>query len=137
MDLPLNLETKLKSITSFLTGKKVIVAFSGGVDSSLLAFIAHKYAKETLLVTEKSILYPDDEIEKASEFAKKHGISHEIIQRAPLEDEQFACNPEDRCYICKTGLYNDIRKVKESKNFQLFLIFSFVQALRRILDLLR
>ena len=53
MDLPLNLETKLKSIASYLTGKKAIVAFSGGVDSSLLAYIAHKYAKETLLITEK------------------------------------------------------------------------------------
>ena len=121
MDLPLNLETKLKSIASYLTGKKAIVAFSGGVDSSLLAYLAHKYAKETLLITENSILYPDDEIEKASEFAKKHGIPHEIIQRDPLEDEQFACNPEDRCYICKTGLYSDIRKIKESNNFDVIL----------------
>jgi len=121
MDLPKNLETKLSSITTYLSGKKAVVAFSGGVDSSLLAFIAHKYAKETLLITEKSILYPDDEIELASEFAKKYGIPHEIIQRDPLDDEQFACNPEDRCYICKTGLYNDIRKVKESKNFDIIL----------------
>ena len=121
MDLPKNLETKLNGITSFLKGKRAIVAFSGGVDSSLLAFIAYKYAKETLLITEKSILYPDDEIEKASEFAKKHGIPHKIIQRNPLDDEQFQCNPEDRCYICKTGLYGDIKKIKESKNFDVIL----------------
>jgi uncharacterized protein len=121
MDLPNTLENKLNNIISFLTDKKTIVAFSGGVDSSLLAFLSSKYAKETLLVTEKSILYPDDEIEKASEFAKKHGIPHEIIQRNPLDDEQFACNPKDRCYICKTGLYSDIMKIKERKNFDVIL----------------
>lgn len=121
MELPKNLENKLNNIISYLSGKKAIVAFSGGVDSSLLAFLSSKFSKETLLVTEKSILYPDDEIEKASEFAKKYGIPHEIIQRDPLDDEQFACNPEDRCYICKTGLYSDISKIKESKNFDIIL----------------
>ncbi|MFX0047517.1 MAG: ATP-dependent sacrificial sulfur transferase LarE [Candidatus Hermodarchaeota archaeon] len=121
MDLSKNLRTKLENFTFFLRGKKVVIAFSGGVDSSLLAFLSNKYAKETLLVTEKSILYPDDEIRLTSEFAKNHNINHLIIERNPLEDENFRINPKNRCYICKTGLYEDIIKIKEEKNFDIIL----------------
>ncbi len=117
MNLPNILEKKLKSVIAFLEGKKVIVAFSGGVDSSLLAFLSKKYAKDTLLITERSILYPEEEIDEASQFAKKHGINHTIVERDPLKDEQFQCNPSNRCYICKTGLYNDILEIKNSKNY--------------------
>jgi len=121
MDLSKNLRTKFENLISFLRNKKVIVAFSGGVDSSLLAFLSNKYAKKALLVTEKSILYPDDEIRLTSEFAKKHSITHLIIERDPLKDEKFRTNPKNRCYICKTGLYEDIIKIKEEKNFDIIL----------------
>lgn len=121
MDLSNNLKNKLESLISFLKTKKILVAFSGGVDSSLLAFLSNKYAKETLLVTEKSILYPDDEIKLTSEYAKKYRITHLIIERNPLKDENFRVNPKNRCYICKTGLYKDIIKIKEERNFDLIL----------------
>ena len=121
MDLSKNLSGKLEKLTSFLRNKKVIAAFSGGVDSSLLAYLSNKYAKKALLVTEKSILYPDDEIRLASEFAKKHNITHLIIERNPLMDEKFKANPKNRCYICKTGLYEDIIKIKEERNFDIIL----------------
>ena len=121
MELSNSLEKKLDNIISFLRGKKVLVAFSGGVDSSLLAFLSSKYAKETLLITEKSILYPDDEIEEASQFAMKHDIPHVIITRDPLKNIDFQCNPSNRCYLCKTGLYNDILEIKSSRNFDVVL----------------
>ena len=121
MDLSKNLRSKLENLTSFLRNKKVITAFSGGVDSSLLAFLSNKYAKKALLVTEKSILYPEDEIRLTSEFAKKHSIAHLIIERNPLKDEKFKANPKNRCYICKTGLYEDIIKIKEERDFDIIL----------------
>jgi len=121
MDLSNSLKKKLDNIISFLRGKKVLVAFSGGVDSSLLAFLSSKYAKETLLITEKSILYPDDEIEEASQFATKHDIQHVIITRDPLKNIDFQCNPSNRCYLCKTGLYNEILEIKSSRNFDVVL----------------
>ncbi len=121
MDLSNNIKNKLENLISFLKTKNILVAFSGGVDSSLLAFLSNKYAKETLLVTEKSILYPDDEIKLTSEYAKKYGITHLIVERDPLKDENFRVNPKNRCYICKTGLYKDIIKIKEERNFDLIL----------------
>jgi uncharacterized protein len=121
MELSKKLESKLNNIISFLRDKKVIVAFSGGVDSSLLAYLSKRFAKEALLITEKSILYPDEEIEEASQFAKNYEIPHMIITRDPLEDKDFQCNPSNRCYLCKTGLYNDITKIKRSRNFDIIL----------------
>jgi len=119
--LEIALRKKLDDLKAFFREKKVIVAFSGGVDSSLLAFLSKKYAKETLLITEKSILYPDYEIEEAKQFAIKHNIKHKIIERDPLKNKEFQCNPSNRCYLCKTGLYNDILQIKNSENFDLVL----------------
>jgi uncharacterized protein len=121
MELSKHLNLKLKELKSFLNGKRVIVAFSGGVDSSLLAFLSKKYAKDTLLITERSILYPEEEIKGASKFANKHGIEHRIIERNPLKNEEFQCNPSNRCYICKTGLYADILEIRKSNNFDIIL----------------
>ncbi len=121
MNLPKNLELKLYHLISFLKNKKIIVAFSGGVDSSLLSYLSKKYAKDTLLITERSILYPEEEIELSDSFAKKHNISHVIIERNPLNNEKFKLNPPNRCYICKKGLYNEIIKIKDNQHFDIIL----------------
>ncbi|MFX0030390.1 MAG: ATP-dependent sacrificial sulfur transferase LarE, partial [Candidatus Hermodarchaeota archaeon] len=85
------------------------------------AFLSKKYAKDTLLITERSILYPEEEIEEAAHFAKKYSINHMIIERNPLLNEEFQCNPSNRCYICKLGLYKDIIQIRDAKNFELVL----------------
>ena len=130
MEINEELTLKLEGLKNFLSNNNVIVAFSGGVDSSLLAFLSNTYAKNTLLITEQSILYPEEEIQITREFAKKYNIPHLIIQRKPLEDSEFKCNPENRCYICKTGLYNDIIKIKDEKKFNLIIDGSNMDDLR-------
>ncbi len=114
-----DLQNKYENLTVFLKNKKVIVAFSGGVDSSTLAYLSKKHAIETLLVTEKSILFSDKETEIAEKFAKKYCIAHEKIISDPLKNEEFAKNPKNRCYICKKELYTEIIRIKQSKKFDL------------------
>lgn len=119
MELSKDLKSKLEKLTFFMKEKKVIVAFSGGVDSSLLAYLSKKNAKETLLITENSILYPKNEINTAKKFAQKYKINLQILNRKPLESEKFRKNPVSRCYLCKKGLYEDIKQVKNSKGFDI------------------
>ena len=121
MNSPKNLELKHENLISYLKNKTVIVAFSGGVDSSLLAYLSKKIAKEALLVTERSILYPEEEIELTKSFALAYDISQIIIERNPLDDDNFRLNPTNRCYICKKGLYNEIIEIRDDFNFDIIL----------------
>ena len=129
MELTKTTEKKLKELSSFLEDKKVIVAFSGGVDSSVLAFLSKKHAKSALLVTERSILYPEEEIADSERFAKVYGIGQIITSRDPLKDGEFCSNEKDRCYLCKKGLYREIVKIKDERNFDLILDGSHVDDL--------
>lgn len=80
----------------------ILIAFSGGVDSTLLlneAFKIHK--KKTIAVTIESELIPADEIRDANRFTQTLGIEHIIIPIDILSNPKFVENSEARCYICK------------------------------------
>lgn len=115
MKLSPSLTSKLESLIKSIEGKKIIVAFSGGVDSSLLAFLCSKYAKETLAITIKSILVPEEEIDAAKHFAKRYNIPHLLFETDPLDDDQMNNNPPSRCYYCKKGIYSKLKSLMERK----------------------
>lgn len=112
---------KMEQLKSIIAGcKSAVVAFSGGVDSSLVCAVAHKVLGErAIAVTAVSSTYPPGEIDVAKEVANRIGIKHMIIQTDELDDPRFIANPIDRCYLCKDellGKLDDIRKKFRLKN---------------------
>jgi len=90
----------------------VLVAYSGGVDSTLLLKASvDALGDRVLAVTAASHLYPPQETEEAVSLAKDLGARHRTLELNPLEDEQFAGNPRDRCYHCKVRLLSRLLEI--------------------------
>lgn len=114
------LETKLERLKSeILRMEKVVIAFSGGVDSSFLLKVAHEVLGENVLaVTAKSSTYPEREFNEAVEFVTDYGIPHRIIVSEELEVEGFSDNPLNRCYLCKHEMFNKIRQIAKDEGYK-------------------
>ncbi len=86
---------------------RVLVAYSGGVDSSLLLKVARDVLGEgnVLAVTALSPLYPERELANAKKTAQRLGARHLLIESNELEIEGFSDNPPNRCYYCKKELF--------------------------------
>jgi pyridinium-3,5-biscarboxylic acid mononucleotide sulfurtransferase len=84
----------------------LVVAYSGGVDSSYLAYVAHETLGErSLAVTADSSSYPDRHRRMAIEIAERFRFQHQIIRTEELERPEYRRNPTNRCYYCKHELY--------------------------------
>lgn len=106
---------KMQSIVKALAEKgSVLVAFSGGVDSSVLAALAYRaLGDNALAVTADSQTLAPGELGCAKEVAKEIGIRHRVIFYNELEEPEFAKNPVDRCYYCKKGLLRELKRLAE------------------------
>ena len=96
----------------------LVVAFSGGVDSSLLTAVAAQELKDRVVaVTAKSPTYPARELRDAVELAGRLGVRHETVESRELELPGFADNPADRCYHCKKELLALLKQVAGRHGF--------------------
>ena len=96
---------------------RVLVAFSGGVDSTLLLRVAKDTLGErnVLAVTALSPLYPDREVTGAKRLAQEMGVRHLLINSNELEIEGFSQNPPSRCYYCKKELFGELRNMAQKE----------------------
>lgn len=102
-----------------LAAGDICLAFSGGVDSSLLLKAAVDAAEETgkkvYAVTFDSRLHPACDLEIAGQVAKELGGIHQVIQIDELEQADIRMNPENRCYLCKRRLFSCLKEFAEER----------------------
>ena len=113
-------EEKLRKLRNAIKKlESVVVAFSGGVDSSLVTKVCYDVlGNEALAVTARSETYPEYEYEEAKKIAKGIGISHITIDTRELGIEGFAQNPPNRCYFCKSELFGKLKILAKERGYR-------------------
>ena len=114
------LEKRLEKLEGIIAPYgSALVAFSGGVDSSLaLAVAARALPKERVLaVTSNNETYLPSELGLAEAFVRFLEVEHLVVNTRELDDPNYADNPANRCYFCKSTLYSDLKALAREKGY--------------------
>ena len=111
------MNSKLESLKEYLKNLgSVAVAFSSGVDSTFLLYVAHQVLGDrAVAVTASSCSFPKREYDEAADFCRKNGIRQFVVQSEELDIPGFRSNPVNRCYLCKHELFEKILSIAKEE----------------------
>lgn len=109
---------KLEKLQNLLKDmKSVLIAFSGGVDSTFLLKVAKDTLGDNVLaVIAESPTYPESEVRFANAMCETFGVKRRVIETDEFSDENFVTNPKERCYFCKKELFSKLQDIAKKNN---------------------
>ena len=112
---------KMEHLKSFFQEMgRVAIAFSGGVDSTFLLKTAHDLLGENAIaLTVRSRVFPERELQEAKNFCRQEGIRQIVLSFDELKVEGFRDNPPNRCYLCKTALFQAMKEKAQEEGIQI------------------
>ena len=107
----MNIDEKYELLKSKLRDMgKVVIAYSGGVDSNFLLKVASdELGQNAIAVTIHAMMHSDREMDEAKEYTKQFGVKHEVIKVDNFDEKGFIENSKKRCYYCKCAVFNMIK----------------------------
>lgn len=119
----MTLEQKTEKIKSLIREMgSALIAFSGGVDSTLVLALAHEVLGEKALgVTAQSASVPNREMQASRQLAKEIGVRHQVVRTDEISNPEYRANPANRCYHCKTELYSSLKRISGRNNISTIL----------------
>ena len=118
----MNTNEKIEKVKEILKNyNKIALAFSGGADSTLLAYLAKESGCDVLAITYDNQIFPSGFLEFAKRRTKEIGIKHEIIESDFLEIDDVAKNSPKRCLVCRKVMYGAIKQLANEKGYEIII----------------